>query len=314
MSSAGFVPETRNLTGDDAWRLLRCTGVGPLVTNAFRRMRVADGFSHARSLAFMISLVAIQGLIGMVGLASVLHRGSISTMIDATVRRIVPGPAGQVLTTAVNQAHRVAEGHQYSAMFFGIIGALVTATTAMGQVERGLNRIYGIEQDRPSRQKYELALLFAVSAGTLILLAFVSLTFGQDLFHATGVDVLSSLWAVVRWPLGLALLAVAVTVLFRWSPRRRQPSLSWLAFGAGVSVALWGLTAAGLGLFYWSSSSFGTTYGPLAGVVALLLWCMLSSIGLFYGAAVAAQLEAIRANKPEPQDVTKVRESTSSAT
>jgi len=35
---------------------------------------------------------------------------------------------------------------------------------------------------------------------------------------------------------GLALLVVAVTVLFRYSPRRRQPGLSWLAVGAGVTV------------------------------------------------------------------------------
>ncbi len=43
------------------------------------------------------------------------------------------------------------------------------------------------------------------------------------------------------------------------------------------------------------SPSFGETYGPLAGIVALFIWCLLSSIGFLYGAAVAAQLEAARA-------------------
>jgi YihY family inner membrane protein len=309
MSSATLVPETRGLTGDDAWAVLKRTGWGRIAKDAFKRLRVADGFSHVRSLAYLISLVAIEGLIAIVGLASVLHKGEVSNMIDAAVRRTIPGPAGHVLTTAVTQAHRVAAGHHYTALLFGVIGALVVATTAMGQLERGLNRIYGVEQDRPTLKKYGLAFFFALSVGTLGAAAFVCLAFGRNLFISIHNDALTSAWSVARWPLGVVLAAIAVTVLFRWSPRRCQPRLSWLAFGSGISVFLWGLSTIGLGLFYGSSSSFGATYGPLAGVVALLVWSLLSSFSLFYGAAVAAQLEALRTGEPAPQDAEKVAES-----
>jgi len=309
MSSATLVPETRGLTGDDAWAVLKRTGWGRLAKDAFTRMRVADGFSHARSLAFMITFVAIEGLIGMVGLASVVHKGGVSATIDAAVRRIVPGPAGNVLTTAVTQAHRVVAEHHYGALLFGVLGALVVGTTAMGQLERGLNRIYGVEQDRPTLKKYGLGFCFALSVGTLVVASFVSLAFGGDLFSSIHNHAFTSVWTVVRWPLGVSLTAIAVTVLFRWSPRRRQPGLSWLAFGSGISVFLWGLSTIGLGLFYGSSSSFGATYGPLAGVIALLVWSLLSSISLFYGAAVAAQLEGLRTGASTPQDAVKVAES-----
>jgi YihY family inner membrane protein len=309
MSSASIVPETRGLSGDDAWKVLKRVGWGRLAKDAFKRLRVADGFSHARSLAFMISLVAIEGLIGLVGLASVLHKGSVTAMIDATLHRTVPGPAGQVLTTAVTQAQGVAAAHHYNALLFGLIGGVVVATTAMGQLERGLNRIYGVEQDRPTLKKYGLALFFALSVGAIFAAAFVCLAFGRSLFLTTNNATLSSTWAIVRWPLGVGLTAVAVTVLFRYSPRRCQPRLSWLAFGSGVSVFLWGLATVLLDLFFSRSSSFGSTYGPLAGVVALLVWSLLSSVALFYGAAVAAQLEAVRAGASTPQDAQKVAES-----
>ena len=42
--------------------------------------------------------------------------------------------------------------------------------------------------------------------------------------------------------------------------------------------------------------SFGSTYGPLTGVMALLLWANLTSIAIFLGIAFCAQLEAVRAN------------------
>ena len=44
-------------------------------------------------------------------------------------------------------------------------------------------------------------------------------------------------------------------------------------------------------------------------MIALLLWCLLSAMALFFGAAVAAQLEAVRAGEPAPQDAEKVAES-----
>jgi YihY family inner membrane protein len=311
VSTATLVPETRGLSGDDAWAVLRRTGRFRLLKDAFQRMRVADGFSHARSFAFMSALVAVQGVIGLVGLAGALNKGGVSDVIVATIRRAVPGPAGQVLTTAVAHAHSTAAEHHYGAVIVGVLGCLITGTTALGQLERGLNRIYGVEQDRPSLRKYGLALIFALSAGTLALLAFGCLAFGRELFgRGSGADNgLSTAWNIARWPLGLALIATAIALLFRWSPRRCQPRLSWLAFGAGVSVVLWALATAGLGFFYRFSSSFGQTYGPLAGMIALLVWCLLSSIALFYGAAIAAQLEGVRAGESAPQDAEKVAES-----
>ncbi len=40
------------------------------------------------------------------------------------------------------------------------------------------------------------------------------------------------------------------------------------------------------------SASFGVAYDPLTGVIALLLWTQLTSVSVFFGFAVAAQLEA----------------------
>ncbi|HKA03782.1 MAG TPA: hypothetical protein VKD67_05615, partial [Acidimicrobiales bacterium] len=76
-------------------------------------------------------------------------------------------PAGDVLTVAAQQARKTGFARRYLAQILGTVGTLVTATTAMGQIERALNRIYGIEQDRPAVQKYGRALVLALSAGLL---------------------------------------------------------------------------------------------------------------------------------------------------
>ena len=45
--------------------------------------------------------------------------------------------------------------------------------------------------------------------------------------------------------------------------------------------------------------------GHSPGLMGLALWSYLTSIGLFFGLAFAAQLEAVRAGMPAPQDEQK---------
>ena len=273
------------------------------------RLRVADGFSHARSLAYATSLVFVQAIIAVVGLASAYGSGSFSRVIVRTLKAAVPGPGGKLLTQAVTQAHRAGASHRYAGLIFGLVGTLVTGSTLLGQLERGLNRIYGVEQDRPTLKKYGLALALTVTSGVFIVAAFAFLAFGHTIGNSIDNSTVNRAWDLLRWPAAVVLVTLAMTVLFRWSPSRRQPALSWLAFGSVVAAFLWIVVTAGLGAFFSLSKSFGQTYGPLAGIVALLLWSLLSAVAVLFGGAVTAQLEAVRAGVREPQDQEKVEHS-----
>ena len=113
-------------------------------------------------------------------------------------------------------------------------------------------------------------------------------------------DAAETVWDVVRWPIGLAALVVAVATLFRFAPRRRQPGLSWLGLGAALTVAAW-LAASGVIAAYVSvSGEFSATYGPLVGIMVLLLWAFVTGVALLAGFAVSAQLEAVRAGVVDP--------------
>ncbi len=301
MSTATLVPETWELTGDDARKTLAATGRGALLRDAFERLRAADGFSHARSLAFVTSLVLVQGLVVLVGFSVLLGETGVSRVIVAGIRSAVPGPASEILVDAVQQAGRVGNQNKYLPLVLGLVGTLFTGMTAMGQFERAMNRIYGIEKDRPTLKKYGRALVLAVTAGTLIALAFALLALGNGIRGEMG-DSIRGVWTVVQWPLAVFLAVVGLDALFRWSPRRRQPAWSWLAFGAGLAVVLWTLVTLGLGLMFKLSSTFGDTYGPLAGIVALQIWTLLSAVAILFGVAVAAQLEAVRAGVREVRE------------
>jgi YihY family inner membrane protein len=278
------------------------------VKDAFVRFRASDGFSHARSLAFVTSLLLVQGVILLVGLAAALGDTDLSVTIVRTITEAVPGPAGKALTNAVFHAYATGRSGQYAVLVLVGITAVITGTTLMGQVERALNRLYGIEQDRPTLQKYGRAFVLALTAGVLSTAAFAMFALGHGIGQSLNDDTVTQIWNVVRWPIALLLMMASIALLFRYAPRRRQPAWSWLAFGSTVSVVLWSLATLGLGLFFQASTTFSKTYGPLAGMIALLLWALLSSIAILFGAALAAQLEAVRAGVSSPRDEAKIEE------
>jgi YihY family inner membrane protein len=302
MSTATSVPETYELEGDDALRTLRSTGWGRLAKDSFVRFRAADGTSHARGLAFQVMLTLLPFVIAVVGLATALQVDELRQVITQTVDRFAPGPAGQVFTTAIRQGARSGAGGGVFALLIGAAAALASATLAMGQIERGANRLYGVEQDRPTADKYWNGFKLACTAGVLTVVAFMLIVGGTDVARAVGLSgVVETLWTLLRWPLSIGFVIVAFAMLFRAAPRRRQPSWSWLAVGSGMSVLLWFVFTGLLALYLdVSSGTFGRTYGPLTGIIAILLWSFLTSLAIYLGLAFAAQLEAVRAGVPGP--------------
>ena len=304
MSTAAAVPVTRelDLEGDEALETVRDVGLRDLLQRAFLRFRYADGFSHSRALAFQFILTLLPGLIAVVGLASVLGQRTFTDVLTATIQDVAPGPAGSVLTQALAQGS--GESGE-TAFVLGLVAALLAGAGAMGQIERGSNRIYGVERDRPSVRKYAVATALALTAGAATVAALVVVVFGSEIGDALVSadewgDVARTAWSIGRWPLGAALVAGAIALLFQVSPRRHQPDASWLALGSTLAVLLWFAFTGLLALYLGESREFGETYGPLAGFIGLLLWSFTSALSLFLGLAVAAQLEAERAGAPGP--------------
>jgi YihY family inner membrane protein len=302
MSTATSVPETYELEGDDALRTLRTTGWGQLAKDSFVRFRAADGTSHSRSLAFQVMLTLLPFMIAVVGLATALNIDQLRQLLTQTVDRLAPGPAGQIFTQAISQGAKSATRGGIAALLLGAVAALASATVAMGQIERGANRLYGVEQDRPTAQKYLNGFKLACTAGVLTVAAFLIIVGGTDVARATGLSgVVKGLWTVLRWPLSIGFVILAFALLFRAAPRRHQPSWSWLAVGSGVSVLLWFVFTGALAFYLdVSSGTFGRTYGPLTGIIAILIWTFLTSLAIYLGLAFAAQLEAVRAGVPAP--------------
>jgi YihY family inner membrane protein len=312
MTTARTVPVTIEMDGDeldaeDAWRVVRHVGVLRLLVDSFVRFRYGDGFTNSRALAFQASLAVVPFMLALTGLAADLDAERPARVLASTIQAISPGSGQQDALAEAVSGGESSEDAGELALAFGLGFSLLSMTTAMGQVERGLNRIYGIRRDRPAAWKYGRAAVItavlAIPLGIGFLLLVAGGAFAEAMAEEYGwSDGAILAWNLTRWPVGLTLLVFAIAVMLDRAPRRRQPTLSWLALGSGVAIAIASVATGLLALYVRWGDSFGQVYGPLAGVFALLIWAMLSSVAVFYGAAVCAQLEACRAGAREPVD------------
>jgi uncharacterized BrkB/YihY/UPF0761 family membrane protein len=191
MGSARRVPETRllgqgELSADHAWRALRRYGGWQLLRDALVRFRYGDGFSHARALGLQLCLGAVPLLIALNGLASKLGElRRTGRVVADTALALSPGASESLIRQLLAHEARVRDSGQL-ALWLGLLTAVVALTAAVGQVERGANRIYGVEQDRPSLQKYLRALVLTLVAGLPALVSFLLLVAGGALGASLG--------------------------------------------------------------------------------------------------------------------------------
>ena len=300
MSSVLPVPEVRRpgggtLTAGDGWRTVRAVGVRPLAVQSFLRFRYGDGFSHARALGLQLALTAIPLVIAVVGLSNELGATEVGRLLRATVLTLTPGASDGLLQAALPPLSETGDDTGAElALWLGLAAGLLSLTTAMGQLERGANRLHGVQRDRPSLHKYRRAGALALLAGLPVMTGFLVLVsasaLGQGLERAYGVD--DDTVSALAWPLGAVLMLAGVVLMLRVAPRRTPPAWSWLACSGVLALLAW-LASSGLLAAYLSvSTRLGSVYGPLTGVLALLLWAQLSALAVFAALAVSAQLEA----------------------
>ena len=297
-TTASHVPEMSPPDAGDLKEALSRYSFSEWVTDSFVRFRRGDGFSFARSLAFQIVLTLIPGMIFVVALATRLGEGRVQSMLRETVTTVAPGPASDMLLQAFEQGSDAGTSNLIAMLVGGLV-ALVSGVTAMAQLQRGSSRIYGVQGDRDTLQRYALATVLTLTVGVALGLGFVAIVVGSTSFGALQ-DEIAGFLAWARWPGGIILVGFALAALFRFAPNRRQPSVGWLAVGGGVAVLGWLLVSVGLSLYLNASTTFGETYGPLAGFMGTMLWAQLSAIAILYGLAMCAQLEAVYEGVTDP--------------
>ena len=97
------------------------------------------------------------------------------------------------------------------------------------------------------------------------------------------------MWGWLRFPIALSLLAVVLSLIYRYGPNAKQRFRSVIP-GAVLAVVLWAITSVGFSIYLATFANYGVTYGSLGAAVGLLFYMYLSASVVLFGAELNAAL------------------------
>src|SRR5918994_505331 len=201
----------------------------------------------------------------------------------------------EFLRPLIEQAREQAGGGLLS---FGIVISLWSVSAVIFTLTEALNAAYGVEEKRSRRKRFVFALVFGPLLALVFIVASGLMLIGPRV--AGGLAGLAeldeawvALWAWLRFPVALLLLAVVLSVVYRFVPDTGRTF--WSATpGALVAVIAWAIASLGFSFYLANVADRGLTYGSLGTAVGLLVYLYLSAAVVLLGAEVNAAVYRLR--------------------
>jgi membrane protein len=197
----------------------------------------------------------------------------------------------QPLLAMIEQAQKQARGNL---LFFGVAVALWSISAVAGTLTEAFNAAYEVPETRRWWKLSALSLAFGPVLALMVIVSVGLMLIGPQLVERiaelVGLDELFvSLWGWLRFPVAFFLLAVVLSLVYRFGPNAKQRFRS-VVVGAALAVVLWTISSIGFSFYLANFANYGVTYGSLGAAVGLLFYLYLSASVVLLGAEVNASI------------------------
>jgi membrane protein len=248
---------------------------------------LAAGVAFYAMLAIFPAIIAVVTIYGLV----TNDPGQVQSQLGEFARGLPQG-AGDLLVGQLESVTRTSQQSLTIGLVASLAAVLWSASSGMQALIKGLNAAYDEKETRGFVKLRGLSLLLTIGAIVVVILTLALIAVVPAILDDLGLGSAGELAARYgRWPVLALLVAVAIAVLYRYAPDRKNPRWRWVSWGAVLAVALWLVGSAGFSFYVSNFGKYNETYGSVGAVIVLLLWLFLSSFVVLLGAEVDAEIE-----------------------
>ncbi|MEU2050761.1 YihY/virulence factor BrkB family protein [Streptomyces albidoflavus] len=253
---------------------------------------------RAAALTYYGVLALFPGLLVLVSLLGIGGESATRRVLDA-IKKMTPGPARDVVTSAVEQLQG-AGGLGSLLAVVGLLAALWSASGYVGAFIRSSNAVYDMPEGRPVWKVLPVRIGITVALVVMAGVSALIVVFTGDLARRAGSvlgvgDTALTVWSIAKWPVLLLLVIMMIALLFWAAPNAKTKGFRWVSPGSFLALVIWLLASAGFAVYVANFGSYNKTYGTLAGVVIFLVWLWISNIAILLGLEFDAELARERA-------------------
>lgn len=267
--------------------------------------RIYDEIVNDRLLAlaggvtFYVLLAMVPAITATVSVYALVADPAAVRSEVSSLQNLMPSGSFQIIQQQVNRIVSSNTGSLSVWFFISLAIALWSANSGLKAIIDALNIVYDVDEKRSFIRLNLVSLTMTLAGVVGILLAMAALvavpiavsyvpigSFGQTLAN----------W--VRWPALLALLMVALAVLYRFGPNREHPRWEWISPGNLFAAVAWLVGSALLSWYFSNFANYDATYGSLGGVIGLMIWLWVTAIVVLVGAEINSEYYAAKSQAP----------------
>ena len=180
----------------------------------------------------------------------------------------------------------------------GIIASVWSASAAIKHLIAALNNIYGFRETRGFVGLRGTALAFTFGAILMLVVAVFGLAILPALLAAVEFgDAGRIIIGILRFPVLILLMSVAISVLYNLGPNRPFMRFRWTTIGAIMGTIAWIIASGLLSIYTANSGEFSGGAATLGAITALLLWLYATAFCVLLGAEVDSARETLAARR-----------------
>lgn len=260
-----------------------------LLLDLFNRFNSDDVPALGSQLAYNLLLSFfpfIIFLMTIIGNASLDNEG-----ILLALGKLVPASAYNLISTTVTAVITTRHTHLMSISF---IIMLWSASSGFNAVIKGLNKAYGVAEQRSFVKVRLISMLCTLGMAFIILIMMTLLVLGRIILNYAALKFgfsknVVALWTVIRYLIVVATAIFIFTGLYRFAPSKK---LAWWEVLPGALFTTLSLILASLAFAYYVNNfaNYSVVYGSIGAIIILLFWLFIVSIIVIFGGEINASL------------------------
>jgi membrane protein len=245
---------------------------------------------------FVLILVVLVGALGFPDFfdrAMDQARAQSSRYVPQQLEPVVEPAREQVkpLLGMIERAEKQAGG---KLLFFGVAVALWSVSAVARTLTEAFNAAYQVVETRSWWKQLVLSLAFGPVLALVVIVSVALMLVGPQLIGSIAAlvyldELFVRLWGWLRFPVAFLLLAVVLSVVYRFGPNAKQ-RFRLVVPGAALGVALWAISSVGFSFYLANFANYGVTYGSLGAAVGLLFYLYLCASVVLFGAELNAAI------------------------
>ena len=244
-----------------------------------------DIFALAAQLAYYLILSFFPFLIFLLTLVGFSNLDSMEVL--GALRAVLPTSAFELIYNVIIE---IIEKQNTGLLGASLLLVIWSASSAFRAVIKGINKAYGLKENRSFIRRALIAILCTFSLAFVIMLTLVMLVFGRligDLLasYLPFPEVVYKVWNFLRYAMGIFMMLFIFAGIYRYTPSKR---LKWkeVVPGAVVCTLGWLVVSLGFSFYINNFSNYSKIYGGLGAVIILITWLYLTSIILIAGGEI----------------------------